>query len=62
MAGRTDDENEQIDRNTSRSILKAVAERLQESFQPERSRPSTRLQRLLDELRRRDEAAGAKRK
>jgi hypothetical protein len=60
MAGRTDDQNEAIDRKTSRSICKAVGERLQESLRVERSHLSSHLQQLMDELRRRDEAGGTK--
>ena len=60
MAGRTDDQNEAIDRKTSRSICKAVGERLQESLRVELSHLSSHLQQLMDELRRRDEAGGTK--
>jgi len=60
MAGQTDDQNEAIDRKTSRSICKAVGERLQESLRVERSHLSSHLQQLMDELRRRDEAGGTK--
>jgi hypothetical protein len=48
------DEPEQIDRKTSRSICDAVGQRLQQSLRPESSQPSSRLQHLVDELRRRD--------
>ena len=56
MDGRTDDDSEPIDRKTSRSICKAVAERLQENLGLEPSQRSSNLERLMDELRRRDEA------
>jgi hypothetical protein len=56
MDGGTDDASEPIDRKTSRSICKAVAERLQENLRLEPSHLSSRLERLMDELRRRDEA------
>jgi hypothetical protein len=56
MDGRTDDDSEPIDRKTSRSICKAVAERLQENLGVEPSQRSSNLERLMDELRRRDEA------
>jgi hypothetical protein len=48
------DNNETIDRHTSRSIREAVGERLQQSLRPETSLLSPRLQQLMDELRRRD--------
>ena len=49
-------DSEQIDRKTSRSICDAVGERLQQHFRPETSGLSSQLQRLMDELRRRDES------
>lgn len=55
MNGRITDSCETIDRNTIRSICEAVGERLQQSLRPESSRLSPHLQRLIDELRRRDE-------
>jgi hypothetical protein len=54
MMSRIDDDSEQIDRKTSRSICDAVGERLQESLHPEPSRLSSHLEHLMDELRRRD--------
>ena len=45
---------ETIDGKTSRSIVEAVGERLQQSLRPETSRLSPHLQHLMDELRRRD--------
>ena len=59
MDGRTDDDSEPIDRKTSRSICKAVAERLQENLGLEPSQRSSNLERLMDELSRRDEADGS---
>ncbi len=53
MNSRIDDQHEQIDRRTSRSICEAVGERLQQSMRPEPSLPP-RLQHLVDELSRRD--------
>jgi cytidylate kinase len=44
----------QIDYKTSRSICDGIGERLQRSLRPETSRLSSRLQHLMDELRRRD--------
>ena len=49
------DDSQLIDRETSRSICDAVAERLQQDLRPEPSRLSPSLQHLMDELRRRDE-------
>ncbi|SHJ34840.1 hypothetical protein SAMN05444159_0385 [Bradyrhizobium lablabi] len=50
----TADNSEQIDGKTSRSICDAIGERLQQSLRPDTSRLSSRLQHLMDELRRRD--------
>jgi len=58
MNARSDDDREPIDRQTSRSICRAVAERLRDSLQAEPSRNSFRLQQLVEELRRRDETGG----
>jgi hypothetical protein len=55
MNSHTAKESAEIDRRTSRSICDAVGERLQQELRPETSRPSVRLQYLLDELRRRDQ-------
>ena len=54
VMGRITDSSETIDAKTSRSICDAVGERLRQSLRPEMSRPSPRLQQLMDELRRRD--------
>jgi hypothetical protein len=56
MNSRITDTGEQIDRKTSRSICDAVGERLQQNLRPESLRPSTHLEHLLDELRKRDSA------
>jgi len=53
MNSRIESHDEQIDRKTSRSICDAVGERLQQSMRLETALP-TRLQQLMDELRRRD--------
>ncbi len=53
MNSRINSEHEQIDHRTSRSICDAVGERLQQSMRPE-TELSPHLQRLVDELRRRD--------
>jgi hypothetical protein len=55
MISRINDDSEEIDRKTSRSICDAVGERLQESLHPEPSRLTSHLEHLLDELRRRDD-------
>jgi hypothetical protein len=54
MNSRITDNSEGIDRRTSRSICDAVGERLQQDLRPESLRPSSHLQHLTDELRRRD--------
>jgi hypothetical protein len=46
--------DQQIDRKTSRSICDALGERLKQELRPESSQPSSYLQHLIDELRRRD--------
>ena len=48
------DNSEQIDRKTCRSICDAVGEQLQQNLRPDSSRLSSHLQHLMDELRRRD--------
>ena len=53
MSSRINNEHEQIDYRTSRSICDAVGERLQQSMRPE-TELSPHLQRLVDELRQRD--------
>jgi hypothetical protein len=54
MNGRIENSSQTIDGKTSRSICDAVGERLEQSLRSEPLGPSTQLQRLLDELRRRD--------
>jgi hypothetical protein len=54
MNSRINDNSEQIDRKTCRSICDAVGERLQQNLRPDSSRLSSYLQHLMDELRRRD--------
>ncbi|MEA2942257.1 MAG: hypothetical protein QOD09_2786 [Bradyrhizobium sp.] len=44
-------ESEQIDRTTSRSISRAVGERLSQDLRPENSELPSHLQQLMDELR-----------
>jgi hypothetical protein len=61
MVSRTADNNsEEIDGKTSRSICDAIGERLQQSLRPDTSRLSSHLQHLMDELRRRDSEGGFK--
>ena len=54
MSSRINNNSEQIDRKTCRSICDAVGERLQQNLRPDSSRLSSYLQHLMDELRRRD--------
>ena len=54
MSSRINDNSEQIDRKTCRSICDAAGERLQQNLRPDSSRLSSYLQHLMDELRRRD--------
>ena len=54
MNSRILDNSEQIDRKTSRSICDAIGERLQQNLRPGSAQPSSHLQHLMDELRRRD--------
>jgi hypothetical protein len=56
MKARDDDICETIDHKTSRYIWEAVGERLQQRLQPTRDELSPDLKRLLDEMRRRDQA------
>ena len=53
MNGRINHDSEQIDHRTSRSICDAMGERLRQNMRPE-AELSPHLQRLVDELRRRD--------
>jgi hypothetical protein len=57
MNSRITDNSDQIDRKTSRSICDAVGERLQQHLRPESLRPSSHLQHLMDELRKRDDGS-----
>ncbi|WP_298255774.1 hypothetical protein [Bradyrhizobium sp.] len=56
----TDNEVESLDRRSSRAICDAVGERLQHVLRPESASPSSHLEHLIDELRRRDQADGWK--
>jgi hypothetical protein len=55
MNSRINEISETVDRATSRSICDAVGERLQQSLRPEALQPSSHLEHLIDELRRRDQ-------
>jgi hypothetical protein len=55
MNGRSSDSDVNIDRQTSRTICDAVGERLQQSLRADMLQPSSYLDHLVDELRRRDE-------
>jgi hypothetical protein len=54
MNSQTDDPSDTIDRATSRSICDAVGERLRRDLQPEALQRCSRLEYLIDELRRRE--------
>ena len=54
MDNRINDDSEQIDPKTSRSICEAVAQRLKEKLLLEPSRLSAHLSQLVEELRRRE--------
>jgi hypothetical protein len=47
-------DSQPIDHKTSRSIRDAIGERLKQDLRPDSSQPSSYLQHLIDELRRRD--------
>jgi hypothetical protein len=51
-------DGEMIDRKTSRSICDAVGERLQQFLHPQHMGPSPDLDRLIEELRRRENEHG----
>ena len=55
MNSRINELSETIDRATSRSICDAVGERLQRSLVLDALQPSSHLEHLMDELRRRDQ-------
>ena len=54
MSDRINESSEHIDRATSRSICRAVGERLQQNLRPENSELPTHLRHLMDELQRQD--------
>ena len=54
MSDRINETSEHIDRATSRSICRAVGERLQQNLRPENSELPTHLRHLMDELQRQD--------
>jgi hypothetical protein len=58
MKSQIADNIEPLDHKSTRSICEAVGERLQQMLRPDRAGPSSYLQHLLDELRKRDEATG----
>jgi hypothetical protein len=55
MPSRINEISQTIDHATSRTICDAVGERLQQSLRPEDLEPSSQLEHLIDELRRRDD-------
>jgi hypothetical protein len=54
MTGVEPHPREEIDRKTSRSICDAVGERLQQSLRPQFMGPAPELDRMIEELRRRE--------
>lgn len=58
MNSRINDDSEMMDPATSRSICDAVGERLQRDLRLDAMPPSSHLEHLMDELRRRDEGSG----
>jgi hypothetical protein len=54
MSDRINESSEQIDRATSRSICRGVAERLRQDLRPENSELPSDLRHLMDELQRQD--------
>jgi hypothetical protein len=52
-------QHEDIDRKTSRSICDAVGQRLQQSLPPNFMAPAPELDRLIEEMRRRERESGA---
>ena len=54
------DDVEPLDHKSSRSICDAVGERLQQTLRPDVTAMSSYLQRLVDELRKRDESEAPK--
>jgi hypothetical protein len=54
MSDRINECSEQMDRATSRSICRAVGERLQQDLRPENSELPSQLRHLMDALQRQD--------
>ncbi len=54
MSDRINESSEQLDRATSRSICRAVGERLQQNLRPESSELPNHLQHLMNALQRQD--------
>lgn len=59
MTGPETNQREEIDGKTSRSICDAVGERLQHSLKPHSMGPAPELDRLVEELRRRERESGS---
>jgi hypothetical protein len=51
-------QHEEIDRKTSRSICDAVGQRLQQNLSPQIMPPAPELDRLIEEMRRRERESG----
>ncbi|SHN87504.1 hypothetical protein [Bradyrhizobium erythrophlei] len=58
MKSLTADHIEPLDHKSNRSIRDAIGERFQQILRPDPTNHSSRLQHLIDELRRRDEVDG----
>ena len=54
MPNRINESSEQIDPATSRTICRAIGERLQQDLRPETSELPSHLRHLMDELQQRD--------
>jgi hypothetical protein len=52
-------QHKEIDRKTSRSICDAVGQRLQQNLVPQVMAPAPELDRLIEEMRRRERESGA---
>jgi hypothetical protein len=59
MTGLEPPTSEEIDRKTSRSICNAVGERLRQSLRLQLMDPAPKLDRLVEELRRRERESSA---
>ena len=56
MNSRIDNDSDTMDQTISRSVCDGVGERLQRDLRPNALPPSSHLEHLMDELRRRDQS------